>query len=51
MDPVLVSPLVIWIIIFGLTSILSKYEHKFQIDVKMTYIKLKIDNQVDEKKI
>ena len=42
----LVSLLVIWIIIFGLTSILSKYEYKFQIDVKIIYIKLKINNQV-----
>ena len=50
MGPVLVSPPVIWINIFDLTSILSKYEHKFQMDVKMIYIKLKIDNQVDERK-
>ena len=42
--PVLVSPPVIWNIIFGLTSILSKYEHKFQIDIKMINIKLKTDN-------
>ena len=48
-SPVLVSPPVIWTIIFGLTSILSKYKHKFQIDIKMIYIKLKIDNQADEK--
>ena len=44
MGPVLVSPLVIWIIIFDLTSILSKYKHKLQIDIK-----LKIGNQADEK--
>ena len=49
MGPVLVYPPVIRIIIFGLTSIFSKYEHKFQIDTKIIYIKLKIDNQADEK--
>ena len=49
MGPVLVSPPVICIIIFGSTSILSKYKHKFQIDIKMIYIKLEIDNKADEK--
>ena len=49
MGPALDSPPVIWIIIFGLISILSKYEHKFQIDIKMIYIKQKIDNEADEK--
>ena len=38
MDPMLISQQVIWIIIFGLTPILSKYEHKFQRDIKMIYI-------------
>ena len=37
MGSVKVFPPVIWIISFYLTSILPKYEHKLQIDIKMIH--------------